>query len=97
MFTDILNRKDIVDFLKELQSNYTKIKYGEKEFLSNKEKIIDIFDYLVQTFVHKFHELYGNPKKELCIWVPEELLDIMERERKYPITLGIIPKDYPRF
>lgn len=91
-FKEILKDQTIKDFLDSLDNSYNSNKYWENGFNAKIIFIVGIFDKLISVFTVRFHELYGNKKKEASIDVPEELADLIERNRKYPTTLCVLPK-----
>lgn len=91
-FKQISQDQVVKDLLGSLDGSYNSNKYWEVGFDAKIISIIDIFDKLVSIFTEQFHQLYGNKKKEASIDVPEELADLIERNRKYATTLCILPK-----
>jgi len=92
-FKDILKDQNIKTLLVSLEDFYNKNKYWEAGFNIKKVSAIDAFDKLISIFTERFHKLYGNARSEASIYVLEELADMMERDRKYPITLCTLPKN----
>ena len=88
---EILEDQMITDLLNSLDDSYNSNKYWEVGF-NTKMDLVDIFDKLVSIFTEQFHQLYGDKKKGASIDVPEELADLMERNRKHATTLCILPK-----
>lgn len=91
-FDEILQDQLIKDLLFSLDKNYNSNKYWEVGFNLKTTPTLDVFDKLISIFTEQFHQLYGNKKKEASIDVPIELADLIERDRKYPTTLCILPK-----
>lgn len=89
---EILQDQVIKELLNSLDGSYNSNKYWEVGFNARIISIVDIFDKLISIFTEQFHLLYGNKKKEASIDVPEELADLIERNRKYETTLCILPK-----
>lgn len=92
-FKEILQDSVIKDLLISLDNSYLLNKYWEVGFSVKLISIVDIFDKLILIFTEQFHQLYGNAKRPASIDVPEELADLIERNRKYITTLCILPKE----
>jgi hypothetical protein len=92
-FQEILNNPIIINLLNSLTDNYNPNRYWEVGFNWKIKSIIDIFDKLISIFTNQFHILYENKRVEASIDVPNELADLMEKDRNYPITLCIWPEE----
>ena len=69
---------------------YNSNKYFEIAFEMKITTTLDIFDQIINVFTKKFHELYGDQRKEASIDVPEKLADLIECNNKFPTTLCIL-------
>lgn len=80
------------ELLISLENFYNQNKYWEVGFNVKKSSVIDVFDKLIFVFTEQFHQLYGNAKIPASIDVPEELVNLIECNRKHATTLCVLPR-----